>query len=131
MKKIISKTFHIALIALLVIGLMPDRFERADLYTDAIVLYHKDPGVPADGTPAEGGEVYLFDDLDAMAASERGLGDPQSLLLVPEKGRKVQVMVPPRNGMPAEAEGAWRSYCVRYNRALEAESRGTSGPGPA
>ena len=35
--------------------------------------------------------------------------------------KKIQVMVPPRNGMPAEAEAVWRSYCVRYNRELDAE----------
>ena len=135
-------------IALIAIGMMPDKYVQADLYTDAIVLHKKLPGTPADKgrekpdpyrrdaehvveeTPAgeakdaaamSDADVFLFDDLDAIVGSQRGLGDPQSLLIVTEAGKKIQVMVPPRNGMPAEAEAVWRSYCVRYNRELDAE----------
>ncbi|MBQ7174460.1 MAG: hypothetical protein IJR62_03260 [Lachnospiraceae bacterium] len=114
-------------LALLVIGSIPDKYVRADLYTDAIVLYRKepqDPGKKSDTEVTEG-DVFLFDDLESIVSSQRGLGDPQTLLIIPEKGGKIQLMVPPRNGMPAEAEAVWRSYCVRYNRMLDAEETGT------
>ena len=136
-------------IALIAIGMMPDKYVQADLYTDAIVLHKKLPGAPLnegkkkpdpyrrdaehvveekpaaqakDAAATANADVFLFDDLDAIVGSQRGLGDPQSLLIVTEAGRKIQVMVPPRNGMPAEAEAVWRSYCVRYNRKLDAEN---------
>ena len=102
--------------ALLVSGMIPDKYARLDLYTDALVLFRKDPG-PTDRET--GGETWLFDDLDAIVASQRGLGDPRSLLIIPEDGRKIQIMVPARNELPAEVEGVWRSYCGRYNRELE------------
>ena len=110
--------------ALLISGLIPDKYSRLDLYTDALVLYRKESGenksvAYADAVNSETGETYLFDDIDAIVASQRGLGDPRSLLIIPEEGRKIQIMVPPRNEMPAEVEGVWRSYCVRYNRELE------------
>ncbi len=110
-------------LALLVIGLIPDKYVRADLYTDAIVLYRKEPQDAGEksNTASADGEVFLFDDLESIVSSQRGLGDPQTLLIIPEKGGKIQLMVPPRNGMPAEAEAVWRSYCVRYNRMLDAE----------
>lgn len=140
-------------LALIAIGMMPDKYVQADLYTDAIVLLRKLPESSlkkedrrhdhyrrdaehvveekpgnnvASPVPESHADVFLFDDLDAIVASQRGLGDPQSLLIVTETGKKIQVMVPPRNGMPAEAEAVWRSYCVRYNRALDAEAA-TSG----
>ena len=111
-------------LGLLGIGLIPDKYARADLYTDALVLYRKDPGIKGPDTPANGAEVFLFDDLEEIISSQRGLGDPQSLLIIPEQGRKVQILVPPRNEMPKETEAVWRSYCVRYNRAAEKAEAG-------
>ena len=111
-------------LGLLGIGLIPDKYVRADLYTDALVLYRKDPGTMSTAAPSDRAEVFLFDDLEEIVSSQRGLGDPQSLLIIPEQGRKVQILVPPRNGMPGETEAVWRSYCVRYNRAAETAEAG-------
>ncbi|MBQ9421552.1 MAG: hypothetical protein IJU30_07355 [Lachnospiraceae bacterium] len=98
-------------LAMIILGLMPDRYTGMDLYYDGLI-FHRPKGED---------EPVDFDKVDTIITSQQGRGFDKTLFIRFENGKNRQILLPEHSTIPEDVEAAWTSYCRAQNRLIEEE----------